>query len=231
MTDDDRFRLLFGPYGTPHVRLGTILTCESRDCDVIVVGYTDAKIPWPIGRRRGSSARGPVVYGRLADAVRRESNQSICHWWGVTPQTVTKWRKALGVDRENDGTARLDRDYVSEKIIIDGVNLGAAKANDPDRRAKIAAARRGKPRPRHVIAAMRKGRKGKPHSAEARRKMSAAQRRCGAWPPAAGRPWTIEEDRLVKELPAAEVVQKTGRTLSAVYGRRSALQVPDGRQR
>ena len=42
MTNAGRFALLDGPYGTPKVRIGEVLTCESRDCDVIVVGYTDA---------------------------------------------------------------------------------------------------------------------------------------------------------------------------------------------
>jgi len=62
MTDRDRYKLL-GTYRTPRVRIGTILSCEYRVCDVIVTGYTNGRIPWPIGQRRGASARGPVVYG------------------------------------------------------------------------------------------------------------------------------------------------------------------------
>jgi hypothetical protein len=50
------------------VRLGRVLTCEARDADVIVVGYGDAPIPWPIGQRRGRGARALVVYGGLAGA-------------------------------------------------------------------------------------------------------------------------------------------------------------------
>jgi hypothetical protein len=45
------------------------------------------------------------------------------------------------------------------------------------------------------------------------------------------RAWTRKEDRLVRTLPAAEVVRRTGRTLTAVYDRRSLLGVPDGRRR
>jgi len=41
--DADRFRLL-GTYRTPRVKLGTVLTCEARDCDVIVVDYTIAEV-------------------------------------------------------------------------------------------------------------------------------------------------------------------------------------------
>jgi len=57
------------------------------------------------------------------------------------------------------------------------------------RRAKIAAARRGKPRPRHVIEAMRKANTGRKLTLEQGRKLSEAQKRRGAKPPAAGRSW------------------------------------------
>lgn len=49
MNDPGRLKLLFGPYCTPRVRISRVLTCEARDDDVIVGGYSDAPIPWPIG--------------------------------------------------------------------------------------------------------------------------------------------------------------------------------------
>src|SRR5262245_7379723 len=103
MTDADRFRLLFGQYRTPRVKLGTVLSCEYRNDDVIVVGYSDAPIPWPVGRRRGKGARGLVVFGALAEAVRRESAQAVAGHWGVSTLTVWQWRRELGVPRENEG--------------------------------------------------------------------------------------------------------------------------------
>jgi hypothetical protein len=45
------------------------------------------------------------------------------------------------------------------------------------------------------------------------------------------RAWTRKEDELVRTLAPAEVVRRTGRTLTAVYNRRSLLGVPDGRRR
>ena len=51
MTDADPFRLL-GSYKTPKVRTGLVLICEARDCDVIVVGYSAARILWPLGAER-----------------------------------------------------------------------------------------------------------------------------------------------------------------------------------
>jgi hypothetical protein len=137
MTDRDRFRLL-GTYQTPRVRIGRILSCESRDCDVIVTRYSNARIPWPIGRRRGTSARSLVVFGGLADAIRRESNQAVCFWFGVTPQTVSKWRKLLGIGLANPGTHRLRSDYGNEPWAKRARKKAHAKNADPERRRKIA---------------------------------------------------------------------------------------------
>jgi hypothetical protein len=59
----------------------------------------------------------------------------------------------------------------------------------------------------------------RPVSIETRKKMSIAQRKRGAWPPAAGRPWTRAEEALLAKLTPAEVAKQTGRTLQAVYNR------------
>jgi hypothetical protein len=61
VTDSDRFRFLFGPYRTPRVRIGRVLTCEARDDDVIVTGYSDAPIPWLISQRRGRGVGRPAA--------------------------------------------------------------------------------------------------------------------------------------------------------------------------
>jgi hypothetical protein len=63
VNDPDRLKLLFGPYRTPRVRIGRVLNCEARDAEVIVVGYSDAPIPWPVGQRQDRGARALVVYG------------------------------------------------------------------------------------------------------------------------------------------------------------------------
>ena len=54
----DRFRLLFGPYSTPPIRLSQIVADEVRDRDVIVVAISDGRIAWPIGKPRGESRAG-----------------------------------------------------------------------------------------------------------------------------------------------------------------------------
>jgi hypothetical protein len=234
VTDEDRFRLLFGPYQTPVFKYGDTAFCEVRG-EVILCGLTAGRIPWPVGKRavKGprARARALVLCGALADAVRRESAQAVAFCWGVTTQTVTKWRKALGVGATNEGTHRLHHDYFEEPWALDARAKAHAKAGDPVRRARIAAAKRGKPRPAHVVAAVAEGHRGTHPSAEARRKMSAAHRRRGTRPPKAGMPWTAAEDELVRALPGKEVARMTGRTLAAVYSRRTALGLPDGRTR
>ena len=90
--------------GAIRSNLGAVVTDEVRDRDVVIVGISDARIPWPIGKTKGGRDKGPLVFDALGDAVRRKSNLAVCHWFGVTPQTVTKWRKALGVGRMTAGT-------------------------------------------------------------------------------------------------------------------------------
>jgi hypothetical protein len=48
MTDEDRFRLRFGPYSTPIYRSGDAAFCEVRG-EVTICGLTDAHIAWPLG--------------------------------------------------------------------------------------------------------------------------------------------------------------------------------------
>src|SRR4051812_23905409 len=101
MNDADRFRLLNGPYAAPRCRPGKRLTCEVRGA-VTVCGLSDGPIPWPVGKR--GRAKALVVFAGLARAVRTESNLAVCHWWGVTAQTVSKWRRLLDVPRATEGT-------------------------------------------------------------------------------------------------------------------------------
>ena len=56
MTDDERFRLLFGPYRAPPLHRGDRALCLFRDAPVAVTSWTDAPIPWP--RCRALDGRG-----------------------------------------------------------------------------------------------------------------------------------------------------------------------------
>lgn len=95
------------------------------------------------------------------------------------------------------------------------LGVGHTNAGTSERKA---ASKRGVPRPAHVRELL--DWTGKRLGAEHRRKIGEASRSRGAWPPSAGDAWTAEEDAALDSLPPAEVVKKTGRTLSAVYSRR-----------
>lgn len=223
-------KLHFGPYKTPVFRYGATVVCEVRG-EVRIVGLSDDRIPWPIGRPQGTRAgRALVVYKGLARAIRKESGIAVCYWFGMAAGTASKYRGALGVEHNNEGTHRLRRELGKSEWFAAAQRKAWSKARDPVRREKIAAARRGKPRPRHVIEAMRQANLGRPLAAATRRKQSQAHKRRGTRPPAAGEPWSATEDALVRrKLSAKEIAKRTGRTLSAVWSRRQALGVQQRR--
>ncbi len=113
----------------------------------------------------------------VAEAVRRESAQAICHWWGVGFHTVWRWRKALGVEPATEGTCRLHRAHSADPRVVASLAKAQSKTGDPERRAKIAAARRGKPRPPHVGQAVAEAHRGTRHSEVTRRKMSESHKK------------------------------------------------------
>lgn len=222
MRDSERYRLRYGRYKTPRFRYGRKVE-DAAGNEYTIVGLHDARVPWPVGKR--GSVRSIVLYGDLVKAVRREPAIAVMHWWGVGASTVQKWRRILGVGHENAGTVELRRRHFDEPWGHKARKLARAKARDPARRAKIAAAKRGVKRPASVVEAMRKRMLGAKLPAETRRKMSEAHNRRGTRPPKAGRPWSKSEDALLRRLAAADVAERTGRTLKAVYFRRHQLGV------
>ena len=223
-------RLHFGPYAAPRFRYGRKVDCEVRG-EVTIVGLSDARIPWPLGRVHGSYSRGLIIYGTLGRAVRRESNLAVCYWWGVTPQTVTRWRKALGVEPSNEGTLTRRRELAGEPWCKKALHKAQSKAGDPERRRKISEALRGKPRPAHVMVALHQSNVGRVTSAATRRKMSATHRNRGTRPPWLNRAWSAAEDALLDKLSPAEIAKQTGRTVAAVRLRRQKLAKQRRKQR
>jgi hypothetical protein len=219
MNEADRYRLL-GRYRTPRFRLGQWVRCLIRG-EVEVAGVHDGPIPWPVCKT--SRRHAIIVYADLARAIRRESAIAVAHWWGVRQLQVWVWRKALGVGATTKGTSKLRSAYTREPWAVGAWAKAHSKAGDPARREKIAAAKRGVRRPWHVMEPAHEARRGSRHTEEARRRMSEAHRRRGTRPPKAGRAWTVEEDGLVRTLPAIYAAQQMGRTLGAVYCRRREL--------
>lgn len=222
MAAPDRFHLI-GTYRTPKFRYGQIVLCEARG-EVEIVGMTDAPIPWPIGKR--GRIKTLVLYKDLVKAVRLESNQAVAHHWGLTPQTITKWRKLLGVRTYTAGTKRLQRAYGEQPWFKAAQRKAWSKNQDPERRAKLSAALRGRKKSREHLRKIGLAHRGKAISAEARAKMSAAHQRRGTRPPWLNPPWSDEEDDAVRTLSTREAAEVTGRTPLAVKSRRATLGVP-----
>ena len=197
-----------------------MITCLFRDCDVIVVGLSAGRIQWPLGQRPGKGAKTFVVYGDLERAIRKESLRSVCYWFGVTSQTVTLWRAALGVPRYNEGTVHLLSQNFKTPWGREIIAKAHAKLRDPARCEKIRLSKLGKKRSREFIEKLRQHNLGKKHTLETRRKFSIAQKRRGVIPPAAGVPWTEAELEILLNYPRQEVARLTGRTLMAVSNAR-----------
>jgi hypothetical protein len=112
MANPDRVKLPFGPYKAPRLRRGDHAFCLYRNCEVIITGWTNARIRWPRCRALDSPGCGSglVVDEVLARAVRHEAAAAISYWWVASAAAVRSWRKALGVTRtDNQGCLRLTR--------------------------------------------------------------------------------------------------------------------------
>lgn len=223
---EDPGQQLTRKYRTPRFKYGAIVSDAVRG-DVEIVKLSDACIPWPIGKR-GRSGKSLVVYGDLERAIQTESSSAVCYWWGVCATTAWKWRRALGVPKMTPGSVRLFRERMVPRL--DDMRALVDYA-DQQRNAKIAESRRGVPRPQHVREALRRASIGRPMSDQQRRQIGERNLRLGIRPPKAGRPWTAQEDELLRTLSAAEVARRTGRTLTAVYSRRHDLKLPDRRRK
>jgi hypothetical protein len=224
MHELDRVKLL-GQYRTPPFKYGDTVICAIRG-PVEIVGLSNGLIPWPKCRSTGPN-RAIILYGDLADAVRRESVEAVKHWFGVGGVTVWRWRKALGVEFANEGTSALFSRWAPETYQSEAAKkVRATSLKSPERAAKIAAAMRGKPQPRHVIEAMRQANLGRKATAEQRQKMSESHKARGTRPPAVGVPWTASEDALLGTMVDREIAERTGRTEHAVRIHRFKLGVP-----
>lgn len=83
--------------------LDSSTACEFGELEATAAHCIRTSFPWPLGKVHGNNNRALIVFGALAPAVRQESDQTVCYWWGISPQTVSKWRKALDVERITPG--------------------------------------------------------------------------------------------------------------------------------
>jgi len=223
--------LLAGPYRRPAVRRGQIVVCEYRGMVVTVGGLTAAPVPWPLIDRGGPPAL--IVCGDLVRAIQTESATAIVHHWGVSPQTVWRWKRALGVGRMTEGGKRLYRQLLPAKIHSPAAKEASRSAShSPSLMALRSAARRGKPVSPQTTAAAAKAARRK-RSKQHRQALSAGARKAvregRLQPPVRGRPWTAKEVELLGQTLDSTVAQMTDRTVCAVRGKRHKLMIPMAR--
>ncbi len=235
----DKYRLLHGPYEPPPLRRGQRTTCLYRDALVVVTGWSEGRIPWPrcraIGHRGGS---GLLVCEELARAIRTESAASVEHWWGVSGNTVTLWRKTLGVEgwTGTRGTRRLVR-----AASLKGAARTRGKPLCPEqverRRRRALELNLGQYLdPAHgagwcgeELALLGKLPDAEVARQTGRSKEGVRQKReeLGIANPEGGKPgWAEGELALLGKLPDAEVARLTGRSERAATQKRHKLRIP-----
>src|SRR5437899_3057026 len=192
LKDEERYRLLYGPYEPPLVK-GGFLTDAIRG-KVRFGTFSNGLIPWPKAKRQGKSGSGGfILCGDLLQALEKECGFAVSHHWGVCRATVGNWRRALEMKGRTEGAQRL-------------VSLGVELAKLPQSRKKIADAARGrKLSPAHKSKLFAGIRRGWKERFEARR---AEYRRTGRFGKATkSDPWLPEEEKLLPKLPTAELVR------------------------
>jgi hypothetical protein len=114
-TDAHRFHLHHGPYRAPDVEPGQTLKCEIRG-RLTVGRFSEARIPWPISRGSQHGGCSYIICGDLGKAIRCESALALHYWFGVGTATISKWRRALGIEAYNEGTLRLWSFWRTQKL-------------------------------------------------------------------------------------------------------------------
>src|SRR5580692_10451933 len=110
--------LIAGPYLPPQLKKGDRAFCHYRDCDVIITGWSNARIPWPRCRAIGAgSGPGLLIDEELERAIRTESAIALKHWFGVSTKAVWNWRRSFGIGQwGTQGSRRLHKRTV--QIVI-----------------------------------------------------------------------------------------------------------------
>jgi hypothetical protein len=203
---------------------------------VIVHGWTDARISWPTCRNaEGKGRPGILVEEELARAIRHESALALMHWGGASQRVAWCWRKAIGAERFNAGSARLQR--MNSELGAEANRGVPLSPEQVERRRRTAVELGLKPTggvgvgkawteeempllgtmPDEDLARQL----GRTLSSVVQRRNREGRRRQDK-----AAPWTPEEDALLHTLSPASAALRTGRTLQAVHKRRSFLGLP-----
>jgi hypothetical protein len=210
LKDEERYRLLHGPYEAPLVKRGFLVDAVRGKLPFGT--FSNGLIPWPKARKQGKGESGGyILCGDLLRALENECGFAVSHHWGVSRATVGNWRRALELKGRTEGAQRL-------------VDLGVELAKLPQSRKKIAEAARGRKLSRAQKSEMLVGiHRGWKERFEARR---AQYRRTGRFGIATkSDPWIPEEEKLLPRLTTSELVRVLGRTARSIRSRRLLLHI------
>lgn len=211
LEEEERCRLLYGPYKPPLVRDGFLV--DAVRGKVRFSHFTNAPIPWPKCKkpksRSGGGSGGHVLCGDLVRALTDESASAIAYHWGVCHGTIIKWRLALGLKGRSAGSWRL-------------MNIGVELARLPESQAKRSGAMRGKVlSKKHKIRLHAGMKEGWKERFAARRE---AYRRTGRFPKATkSDPWIPEEEKLLAKYSTTDLARILKRTPKSIQARRISL--------
>lgn len=204
---EEKVRFVGGPYAPPLVPIGGWLKCQIRGM-VQVGGYTNALIPWPVAVKH---PRQMILCGDLLTALKTESRLAVCFHFGISPQSVSGYKKHLGIERLTAGGMRL----FWKTIKLSGSD---------EARAKMSRQREGRrdlmtPEDRERLRAIQKRPKTEAWKAKVAERW---QRRHLL----IGRPeeWTPEQIQLIGSMPDREVAKRLNRSVLAVKAKRFQLQ-------
>jgi len=111
MSDDDRFKLLFGPYRTPVFKYGDDAFCELRG-DVILCGLTDAPIPGPTGKNRAAGMSRVQYHRPLRERRSQERGTSTSRVRTASMREPCRQATCIAAQLDFPSVTNLDSDRV-----------------------------------------------------------------------------------------------------------------------
>ncbi|WP_261665281.1 hypothetical protein [Deinococcus sp. Marseille-Q6407] len=100
-----------------NLKVGDTVHCNLDNVDAEIIRFTNGTVPWPMGRAKGSTRRGPasiLVFGSLEKALREWAGPEVEETFGISRAQVTKLRRALNIFGETKGTAAYRRRLLKE---------------------------------------------------------------------------------------------------------------------
>lgn len=189
LPDEDRFKLVGGPYYPPAVRRDAWLMDEERG-NVCVGGYSEGRIPWPRVKKTGTASL--ILCGDLVRAVKTESALAIKYWFGVGDGVIARWRKTLKVKQTgSEGSRRLYQQYKPRKLTEERVERARENAKSEESRAKSSVTKTGQPAHPSIRAGLLRAAK-QPKSEEWKKQHSLNMQLQWAIGVRKGTPWTQE---------------------------------------